>query len=163
MGLIGILQTTRFLINWPTTVAMSMGRSRTVLLNNLPRLLIFPGAFIGLWTIGGLSGVVTGLIAAEAVSIITSIVLLNRNTERPWTAGFDQIALFVATAVLICWWNVALQRGSLPAQGVLVVVTLALAVWFYRRERETLRQAWALVSMRLRSARKGAVTARPAV
>ena len=44
VGLVGILQTTRFLINWPTTVAMSMGRSRTVLLNNLPRLLIFPGA-----------------------------------------------------------------------------------------------------------------------
>jgi O-antigen/teichoic acid export membrane protein len=58
LTLIGILQMWRFLIVAPTTIALGIGKSRTVLIGNLMRLLVFPGAFIGFHAIGGLTGVV---------------------------------------------------------------------------------------------------------
>ena len=150
VGMIGVLQTTRFLINWPTTVAMSMGRSRTVLANNLPRLLVFPGALIGLWLVGGLLGMVVGFAAGEMVSIIVAVLLLNRNMGRSWHAGFDRLTMFIAAAALIGGWNIALESRATGPMGGLLILSLGLFVWIYRREHLVIRELWLMIRIQLR-------------
>jgi O-antigen/teichoic acid export membrane protein len=139
IGMIGILQTTRFLINWPNTVALSMGRSRTVLIGNLVRLLAFPSAFLGVALIGGLRGVVAGFIAGELISIAVSLVLLNRNMGKPPIQGFDRFAAFFLASAAIVGWNLAIERRSVTAEIALLGASLLLAAWIVRRESMAIR------------------------
>ena len=101
VGLIGILQSTRFLINWPATISLSMGRSRTVLAGSVVRLLVFPGALIGYRLFGGLTGVVGGFAAGEMIAVIIAVALVNRDTGDEPLRGFGRFAMFIATSGLI--------------------------------------------------------------
>ena len=150
IGLIGVLQTTRFLINWPTTVALSMGKSNTVLASNLPRLFVFPGAFIGLWTIHGLLGVVVGFIGGEMISIATALLLMNRNTGHRWTRGFDRFTIFVLVSAAIPGWNLALKSQGLALDAAMLMASLGLAGWLLARERSTILASFEVVKRRVR-------------
>ena len=134
VGLIGILQMTRFMFGWPTTSALAMGRGGTVLTSNLAHLFAFAGALIGLRTMGGLEGVVTGLILGEFIALAIALVLLNRDMRRPLLRTFDRVAEFILASGVIVGWNLALGARLWQAEAAMAVVTAALAVWFYRRE-----------------------------
>ncbi len=150
VGLIGILQTTRFLINWPTTMALSLGRSGTVLASNIVRLLVFPGAFIGLWLVGGLPGVVVGFIAGELLSIATALLLLNRNMDHPWYSGFDRFILFILAGVVIVGWNLAAMHHWAADTKVMVSLTIVLVFWLLRREATTVSESIVMARRLLR-------------
>ena len=145
IGLIGILQTTRFLITWPTAIALGMGRSRSVLATNTTRLCVVPGAFIGLKLIGGLEGVLVGFICGELASVIVSLVLLNRILRTHAFSGFDRLGLFILVGATIVAWNVFLPGASLLTMIILLVATLLLGAVVLRREWRTLQDAltWA--------------------
>jgi O-antigen/teichoic acid export membrane protein len=136
VGLIGVLQTTRVLINWPTTVSLATGRSGAVMMANFFRMLAFPAAFLGLWTIGGLIGVVTGFAVGEATAIAAGIVLMNRNLGRSLTRGFDRLARYVLAALLMLGWELALPEPQLWPISALAAATIGLAGW-------TLKSDWA--------------------
>lgn len=144
VGLIGVLQTTRFLTVWPTTLALAMGRSRTVLASNIARLAAYPGAFVGLWLIGGLPGVVAGFAAGELISIGTALMLLNRNSGWSRFHGFDRLAAYVGAAALIVGWNLAFRSGGLAIELALAAATAALLVWVIRQEAHTIRELIAM-------------------
>ncbi|MEO8813295.1 MAG: oligosaccharide flippase family protein [Caulobacteraceae bacterium] len=128
VGLIGVLQTTRFLIVWPTTVALSMGHSRTVLAGNFVRLLAFPGAYAGAWLFGGLTGVVGGFIVGELVSIAVTLALVNRDTGSPlFSIGFDRFAIFIAAGACVIAGGYAVDHGS-PTLGVVAAGGAALVI-----------------------------------
>jgi O-antigen/teichoic acid export membrane protein len=144
IGLIGILQAARFLLSWPTTAALAMGRSTTVLISNIAHLLIFPGAFIGMRLIGGLSGVVVGFIGAELFAIAVALVLLNRNVNRrPW-CGFERIVALILTCGAIVGWNLAIQAGLWSAGACMLVASIVLIVSLYRRENATFQEVFSL-------------------
>jgi O-antigen/teichoic acid export membrane protein len=153
IGLIGILQTTRFLINWPSTVALSMGRSRTVLVGNFIRLLAFPGGLLGWALLGGLLGVVIGFTAGEFIAIAVCVGLLNRDMDLPLFHGFDRCVAFLVAAMVILGWDIAIERRSFPGAAGLCVASLAVAVWVVRREMLTIREALLLVTSLLRRRR----------
>ena len=134
VGLIGILQMTRFMFGWPTTSALAMGRGGTVLTSNLAHLFAFAGALIGLRTMGGLEGVVTGLILGEFIALAIALVLLNRDMGRPPLQTFDRVAEFILASGVIVGWNLALGARLWQAEAAMAVVTAALAAWFYRRQ-----------------------------
>lgn len=134
VGLIGILQATRFLTNWPTTVNLSLGRSRAVLAGNIARFLAYPGAFAGVVFVGGLDGLVAGFAAGEMVSIVVSVVLMNRAAGRPWQSGFDRLSAFVLACWLIVGWNLGLQGRWGVAEIALALACAGLAAWVARRE-----------------------------
>jgi O-antigen/teichoic acid export membrane protein len=134
IGLIGVLQTIRFLLTWPTTTALAMGRSTTVLLSNLAHILTFPGAFIGLWLVGGLSGVVVGFIGGELIAAALALALLNRTTHQKPLHGFDRLRALVLTGGAIVSWNLALGTSPWPAEVGMLLASIALVVWLYRRE-----------------------------
>ena len=140
--MIGVLQTTRFMILWPTTVALSMARSVTVFLSNLSRMLVFPFAFLGLRLIGGLIGVVGGFCLGEAVSILVSLMLMNRDIGRPVLTGAHRLALFLGAGALIIAWNLALGRASAPIYLGLLAVTALLAATLAKTEATALLEAF---------------------
>ena len=134
VGLIGILQATRFMFGWPTTSALAMGRGGTVLTSNLAHLFAFAGALIGFRAAGNLEGVVTGLILGEFIALAIALVLLNRDMRRPRLQTFDRVAEFILACGLIVGWNLALSTRLWQSETIMAVVTAALALWFYRRE-----------------------------
>jgi O-antigen/teichoic acid export membrane protein len=129
IGLIGALQTTRILINWPTTVALATGRSGAVMLSNFFRILAFPGAFAGLWVIGGLTGLVAGFAAGEVTAIAAGIALLNRNTGRPPYAGFGRLSRHVIAAMLLVAWELVVARPDVWNVLTTAGATIGAVVW----------------------------------
>jgi lipopolysaccharide exporter len=135
------LQAARFLLGWPTTMALAMGRSTTVLMSNLAHFLIFPGALIGLRLIGGLTGVVVGFTGAELIAIAVALSLLNGATQRNFLHGFDRLGVLVLTGASILAWNLALSARSILGCSTMLVVSVALIVWLCRRERVVVAEA----------------------
>ena len=88
VALIGILQSTRFLVVWPTTVALSMGRSGVVLANNVLRLTAWPAAMAGFALGYGLYGIVVGFIFGELLAIGVALVMSTEaRRTTPCTAS----------------------------------------------------------------------------
>ena len=143
VGLIGVLQTSRFLLNWPSTAALAMVRSTTVLYSNFAYVVIFPAAFLGIRLIGGITGVVTGFIGGEMIAIVVALVLLNRTMHRPTWHGFDCLPALLLTGGAIVAWNLALASGSWPAMGAMLLPSVALLAWLWRREAGVIDEALA--------------------
>ena len=140
VGLIGILQATRFIINWPSTVSLSLGRSSTVMISNLTRLFVFPGAMVGYWLHGGLTGVVVGFIFGETISIAVSLYLLNRDTQRPPFSDVDRFVIFLLFGGAIVGWNGVWVHPSWWLAMAMTAISVALSYWLYRREEATFRE-----------------------
>lgn len=138
IGLIGLLQGARFLLSWPTTVALAMGRSLTVLLANLSHFAIIPGAAIGLWLIGGLPGIVTGLLGAELGAVVVALLLMNRATGRPTLTGFGALAMLMGIGAAILGYGAALDAGRWMVALGGVAVMAALLGWQVWRDRGAL-------------------------
>ncbi len=146
ISLIGVLQTTRFVLTWPTTTALALGRSDTVLFSNMAHILIFPGAFAGLWLVGGITGIVAGFLAGELVAAAVALLLLNRATHRNVWATFDRLAALVAGDTVIVGWTAVLggSAGTVwryPLGAALLVATLGLLAWLIRRETVVITEA----------------------
>lgn len=149
IGLIGVLQSTRYLINWPTTVALSIGRSSAVMISNMVRMLAYPGAAVGLWISHSLEGLVGGFIIGEVLSIATAILLLNRNLDRGVTAGFARYGRFLAVAVLVIAWDVCWGRTPILVLLGLAAASVALAVWTLASERSGVATLWGAAASRV--------------
>jgi O-antigen/teichoic acid export membrane protein len=137
-GMLGVLQTTRFLINWPTTVNLALGHSRAVLISSVAKLLVFPGAYIGFHLLGGIPGVVIGFIAGELISIFVGVALMDRHLDLPWYSGFDRLAYFVLFSAAIAGLGVSIQLRSPPMSLMTISFGASLLVWILRREEDTL-------------------------
>jgi O-antigen/teichoic acid export membrane protein len=153
VGLIGVLQTARYLIVWPTTGALAMGFSRSVLAANVARLAVFPAALAGLWLQRSLVGVIGGFVAGELFSVAVGLVLLNWNNQRALLGGFDRLGLFLAVAAAVVSANLALLSGSMAAIAGAAVFTLVICACVGWRERRTLLEAFSLAG-RLLAARR---------
>jgi lipopolysaccharide exporter len=143
VGLIGILQSTRFMFGVPLTAALAMGRSATVLTSNFAHLIAFAGAFVGLRILGGLSGVVAGFIGGEFIALAVSLMLLNRDSGRSPLHGFERLAAFMLTAAAIVGWNLAFSARLWPAEVAVLVLSTPLMFWICRSEWPLIVQAWA--------------------
>jgi lipopolysaccharide exporter len=139
-----VLQTFRYMIVWPTTVALGAGDSRTVLTINAVRVVAYPSAVVGGWLIGGLPGVVAGFIMGEAVALVTGLVIINRTVGAPFWKDFDRIALYAVVCAFIVAAALAEQTPlALFGFGFGAVVLIA---WTIRRERAVLAEAIGIVA-----------------
>jgi O-antigen/teichoic acid export membrane protein len=141
VGLIGCLQSSRFLLNWPTTVALATGRSVTVLLSNLAHGFAFAGALLGLRLAGDLTGLVGGFVAGELLAVAVALVLVNRNLDRPPLDRFDRLGATAAAFALIVGADLALAARQWTALGVLALLSVGLAAWLCRREQAVILEA----------------------
>lgn len=152
VGLIGVLQTGRFIRSWPTTLALGLGKSGIVMANNLARMVGIPAALAGFALIGGVAGVVTGFILGEFAALITAIVMLNRARGLAWTHDFDRIGAFALGCTLVVSLLAALQTHWLPGLA-LVPVSLLLTTWLVRHERASIEGGARMISRMMRPGR----------
>ena len=151
VALIGILQACRFMLVWPTTVALSEGRSSAPLAVNTVRLIAYPAALVGGWTLGGLDGVVAGFAFGELVAQMAGLAILNRAHGKPLSSDFDRVAAFIFAASCILAWTWTIEHRSAPAAAVLAALSAAVAVWIVRREMRAIRDTLALAGRLSRS------------
>jgi PST family polysaccharide transporter len=146
IALIGILQVTRFLLTWPTTVALAMGRSATVATSNLAHTIALAAGLAGLALRGDLAGFVGGMIVGEFAANAVALALLARDMDRSLWRGLDRLAVFLAWAALILAWNLHWSAWSGPVQVVVMcAATAALAAFLLRRESAAIEQGVGLV------------------
>jgi O-antigen/teichoic acid export membrane protein len=143
VGLIGCLQTARFMLTWPTTVALATGRTGTVLLSNLAHGFAFVGAYVGLRLVGGMAGLVSGFLAGEMLATALAMMLVNRNNGRALTDRFDRLGVCIATYCLVISWNIILGAGFWWGVAVLAPASIALATWIYLTETAVIHRALA--------------------
>ena len=154
IALIGILQVTRFLMTWPTTVALAMGRSATVATSNLAHTIALAVGVAGLALRGDLAGFVGGMIIGEFAATAVALALLARDMDRSAWRGQDRLAAFMAWTALIIAWTTHWRAGSGLAHFiVMTAVTLALTGLLLRRESEAIEQGLNLVRLMIASAR----------
>jgi O-antigen/teichoic acid export membrane protein len=139
VALIGILQAARFLVLWPTTVALAMARTTIVLANNVLRLVAWPAALVGVAITHDLYGIVSGFIFGEFIAFAVALVMLNRSEDNPMLQGFDRFAKFVGSSIAVAGWAFALMRPGLPILSALSVFSLILITWIVSSEMATIR------------------------
>jgi O-antigen/teichoic acid export membrane protein len=140
IGMIGILQATRFLLSWPTITALALGRSAIVLMSNLVHFSIFPGALIGEWLIGGLIGIVVGFIGAEALAVAVALVLMNHSMNRSLFIGFARLGALALTGAAIVGWQMSIKLKMWPAGLCMFVGSVWLMIWIYCHERDVVKE-----------------------
>jgi O-antigen/teichoic acid export membrane protein len=77
-ALLATLQTLRFARLWPTNVAVSLGRSWIVLLNNIARMAAIPLAVGAVALFGSLEAIVGAFLLGEIAALIAALSLLAR-------------------------------------------------------------------------------------
>jgi O-antigen/teichoic acid export membrane protein len=141
VGLIGILQACRFLIVWPTTIALAGGRSGIVLISNMFRLVAWPASIAAVHIWGGLFGIVTGFITGELAALVMAFVLLSRSDSRPLLPRLQRLgALIFGSAILVGWIFVA-EQPSLIGILLLLSCSIALIGFIFARERVSINGA----------------------
>jgi len=139
IALIGVLQSSRFLVLWPTTVALAMGRTGIVLANNVLRLVAWPAALVGVAISHDLYGIVAGFIFGEFFGFSAALFMLNRSENNPALQGFDRLAMFVLASAAILGWTQVAARPNLAAAGGLLVLSAILITWIARSEIDTIQ------------------------
>jgi O-antigen/teichoic acid export membrane protein len=150
IGMIGVLQTGRFIRVWPTTLAIGLGRSSIVMANNAARMIGIPAAFGGLALFGGIAGVVAGFLVGELAALITAIVLLNRARNLAWTHDFDRIAAFLSASALILAGLASFQARWTPGLVVSAPLFLATLAWLAVRERASIENGSRMIQRLIR-------------
>ncbi len=132
-ALLSALQCVRFIRIWPTTMSLSLGQSRHVLISNLARLSAIPAAVLLVSIGGSLEVIILSFLAGEALAVFTAMALLSRaRMLNSWREGTRAMA-FVAVASGICATSFLHQLDALPWALACAVATLAVLVasfWF---------------------------------
>jgi lipopolysaccharide exporter len=153
IALIGLLQTVRFLLTWPTTVALAMGRSGTVAASNLAHTIALAAGIVGLELRGDLVGLVGGMIVGEFAANAVALALVARATGRDARTLLARLGVFVAwTALILAWhlrWSVTPDVTRLV---VMTAATAALTFFLLRQESAAIGQGAGWVRSRVASA-----------
>jgi O-antigen/teichoic acid export membrane protein len=136
-ALVGVLQSSRFLMLWPYTVATGDGRSTVVLATNIARLSAVPAAILGGLVFHQLEGVVAGFILGEWVAVACGVAMTRRLSGHGLGAAATRLAAFGAASLLLIAWPLAPPE----TERVLVSASVVLLWWILRRESATLRQS----------------------
>jgi hypothetical protein len=145
---IGVLQATRFLRVWPVTAALAKGRSGTVMVSNLLRLLAYPLALLLHMLLPGMAAILTAFILAELLALTISVALVSRMYGEPRTHGLGRLLLFLTASALVIAWAAAFQYWVPTAMLALLPPSILLLFWLARQESGTLKDGLSLVKRR---------------
>ncbi len=148
-ALLGVLQSARFLRLWPTVLAVSIGRTTIVMLNNVARLVAIPAALAAnlLWP--SLEAIVSGFILGEMVALVVALTLVSRASATPLRREVVRAAAFLIGGGLVVVWAWTLQARELIVTPILLVASLLAAAVLVRLERRALTEAWGASRLRL--------------
>jgi O-antigen/teichoic acid export membrane protein len=139
---IGVLQMTRFIRLWPVTIALAIGRSGTVLLSNVVRLVAFPLALLAMDLGWGMIGLVSAFAMAEGASLLITMVAASRQSGLALKPGFARVAAYVLACI---GWAYAAQHLLPWLCGVLALPTLFAIWWLFRQEKHVIMEARSMI------------------
>lgn len=142
VALIGIMQAMRCIRQWPTTMALSIGRSDIILINNIIRLI----SWLGVLLHGGLVGALLSFAAGDLLAMVTSLWMLNRANGDPRFLQYDRLAMLTLTCGAIVAWILVIEHPGVIALFATSVGTLILGRWIWIRERLTIRNSVGLAT-----------------
>jgi O-antigen/teichoic acid export membrane protein len=148
-ALLGVLQAARFLRLWPTTLAVGIGRSSIVMLNNVARMIALPTAFLANLYFHSLESIVGGFIVGEIVALLAALWLLARANAVVLRHELLRVAEFVVAGALVIAWALALHAGDLILLPFVAAASVLAMLVVAQRERPTLTDAWGLARNRL--------------
>lgn len=133
--LLGLVTSWRMMKSAPTTVAIAIGRTKIMLVNNLLRLSGIACAIAGVYVLGGIRGIAGGLIAGEVIANVAASVMVCRATG--WTFGRSaaRYGLTVAVGALLLLRAYGLQSHALSLAIIGTAACLAvvgLCSWYER-------------------------------
>ena len=145
VAMIGVLQTSRFIRVWPTTIALGLGKSGIVLSNNVARLVGFPVALGAVALGGGLKGLVGGFIFGEIIALATAVVMVNLAAGENMLRDLERIAAFLLGSGAVLAWVVAATHPSIAGLTAVTAGSLIWIWWVLGRESATIDAAiqWA--------------------
>ncbi len=144
VALIGILQCSRFLLTFPTVMALSVGRSGAALAVNVVRLAAYPSAIVAGQVLAGLPGVILGFVFGELLAHGAGLTLLNRGFARPVFSGFHRLFVFLLASATIEGWVWMIQNRAFSLSLVLIPFTGLLLIWVTRREKIAIEETFAI-------------------
>jgi lipopolysaccharide exporter len=132
VALIGLTQGMRFLRTWPSTLALSIGRTGNLLLSNIIRLIALPLGFAGILLGDGIIGLVIGLLLGEVIALILSLMLLNRARALPLGHSLPIVAIACAVAVCLPLAIWIVQPGYAGATGIALATAFGAVFVIWR-------------------------------
>jgi O-antigen/teichoic acid export membrane protein len=141
VALIGVLQTARFLVLWPTTLALGMGKSKVILANTIIRLIAWPAAIVGVLAGFGLFGIVLGYVVGELTAISIALFMLSRQEANLVVHGPSRLVTFAAASTCIVSWAFLPSNFSLGQLVLLLAISVLLVIWVVRFEKDVLKDA----------------------
>jgi O-antigen/teichoic acid export membrane protein len=124
IGLIGCLQTIRFLRAWPSALSLSIAANTGILVSTVIRLLALPVGYLGYVTWGGLEGLVLGLAVGEVLALLVSLAVVNTNAKRAIGTGFTSVVLVLVLGGLLLYLEQICGGG--PASSLLLMSVFML-------------------------------------
>lgn len=138
--LIGLLQTSRFIRLWPTTVALGLGKSSIVLSNNVVRLIGLALAMVG-GALNGLPGLLIGLTLGELASLAAGLLQVNRTRGVHPMSDFDRLLAFVGIGLITFATVYVAGRPTALGIAFVLIVGVPLIGFVLRRESATIAAA----------------------
>lgn len=148
--LLGLVTSWRMMKASPTTVAIAVGKTHIMSINNFLRLSSIPAAIAGVKLLGGITGIAAGLIAGELIANAAATFMVNRSMG--W--GSRRIVLrygFALSIGLLLLLRAALwdegRIGEFISMTCVCIAVAAATAWY---ERETLIGTGALLRRALK-------------
>lgn len=124
-ALLGVLQAARFMRFWPTTLAVAVGRSTIVMLNNVARMVALPLALLAILQWRSLEAIVMAFIAGEVLALLAALVLLARDKAVRLARELARVGVFALTGTGALGAAWALQTGHIAvATGCLALCAM---------------------------------------
>lgn len=147
-AMLAILQAGRLLRVWPTTAAVSLGKSSIVLLHNLARMSALPVALLLNHYIPSLESIIGGFIVGEIAAVLVALALLSREAPISIKRDLMRVGLCGAGCLVVLGWSWSLQRHWLALAPGLALATFATAFAIWRYEARVIGDSIRLLKAR---------------
>ena len=135
IGLIGVLQSIRFLRFWPALEGLATGSTATVMASNVVRVASLPIAVVAASFGRDLRWILLSYIAGELVALFVGLAGMNRVTGRKPTWGFASSLLFSALAAAVACATEAVDQRLLILAGASAALASICALSIILRNR----------------------------
>ena len=147
---LGVVQAARMLRGWPTTLALGLGRSSEVMINNIVRVVALPLALLASLQWHSLPAILLGFFTGEVLALLGALWFRVRASSAPAGSSVRRTSMFLLLALTTVITAAAGQYHQQLLLGASVSATIILLAILLRQERPTVQEAFAVVSARLR-------------
>lgn len=136
-ALLAVLQALRFVRQWPTNVAISLGHTLIVMFNNFAQLTSLPLALVAATAFRDLESIIAAFIVGEIIALAVALVLLSREGTFLLRRELLRVGAFLGLSAAACSLTWRIQAGAPLWIGVLSalvgVCALVAMIWLDRR------------------------------